>query len=132
MRVYIQARNTLKLLFYAEEMMETTFINLWNKRHLLEVEAIWHWHYLYGGVCNRCINGIRKRLMEEKSWPYFKKFSAAIFPSVGETFLNKEILLLLEKKLSLLLAITQQVFQLKGAGGLSVQDIGTQFYSFQK
>lgn len=128
--LYIHARNTLKSQFHAEEVVEIVFINLWNKRCSLEVDDIRH--YLYRGVRNRCINVIRRMLVEEKSWHYFKKFIPDISPSVEEAFLNSEISSEVEKKLCLLPSITQQIFRMKEIDGLSVKDIGEQLNCSRK
>lgn len=128
--LYVHARNTLKSQFHAEEAVEIVFINLWNKRASLEVDDVRD--YLYRAVRNRCLNVIRRMLTEEKSWNYFKKFISDISPSAEETFLNGEISSAVEKKLSLLPAITQQIFRMKEMEGLSVKDIGAQLNCSRK
>jgi RNA polymerase sigma-70 factor (family 1) len=63
----------------AEEIIESVFCVLWEKRETLVITNLHY--YLHTAVRNRFLNCIRSKIPQQKYWDYYKKF----IPQVNET-----------------------------------------------
>lgn len=71
-RLYVVAKSKLQSHDEAEEVIQSIFSGLWEKREILFITNLSY--YLHTAVKNRILNIIRSRITEEKYWNYYKLF----------------------------------------------------------
>ncbi len=70
--LYKSARNKLRSHDEAEEVIQSIFSTLWEKRESLMITNLAY--YLNTSLRNRILNIIRNRIPQEKYWDYYKTF----------------------------------------------------------
>jgi RNA polymerase sigma-70 factor, ECF subfamily len=109
----------------AEEVVQTVFCRIWEKRRQWEVHTSMK-AYLYGSVYHRCIDGMRKNEQMHKYHRHVLQSSEyKAGPASGKAEL-KELEAKLQYALSQLPAQCRAIFQLSRFGGLKYREIAEQ------
>ena len=105
----------------AEEIVQETFIHLWDKRLVL---SFWNFEgYLYTCVKNKCLNYIESKLIEKKHWDYYKTFIPVADETTERSVAFNELLEAIDRGVEGLPKKTRKVFQLNRLEGKSVPEI---------
>jgi RNA polymerase sigma-70 factor (ECF subfamily) len=110
----------------AEEVVQTVFCRIWEKRRQWEVHTSMK-AYLYGSVYNRCIDGLRQNERMNKYHRHVIQNNSAdkAGPASGKAEL-KELEAKLQYALSQLPGQCRAIFQLSRFGGLKYREIAEQ------
>jgi RNA polymerase sigma-70 factor (family 1) len=119
--LYAQAYAKLQSREAAEEIVQELFMTLWEKRNELLIDNISH--YLRVALRNKCIDHIRKKIVKEKYWTYYRLFLPGISNPVQDTVAFNNLMDAVESGLSTMPEKTQRIFILNRLEGKSVTDI---------
>ena len=109
----------------AEEVVQTVFCRIWEKRRQWEVTTSLK-AYLYGSVYHRCIDGLRRDKHAQKYQRHVLQHShAQAAPASGKAEL-KELEVKLQYALSQLPDQCRAIFQLSRFGGFKYREIAEQ------
>lgn len=119
--LYRSARMKLRSHEEAEEIIQSIFSALWERRETLAISNLSH--YLNVALRNRILNAIRDRIPQEKYWNYYKNFipqqEANTDQKVDFNDLNEAVETAVEK----LPEKSRQVFKLSRLEGMSNAEI---------
>lgn len=109
----------------AEEVVQATFINVWDKREQVEIQTSLK-AYLYRIVRNSCLNVIKHEKVKQQHVAHQMAYGQAVHESVSQSVIHSE----LEEKISeAMKALPEQcrlVFQLSRFEELKYQEIADQ------
>lgn len=107
----------------AEEIVQETFIGLWNKRFVLSFHNFEA--YLYTCVKNKCLNYIEAKVIEKKHWDYYKTFLPATDESTERKIAFNDLTTAINSGMARLPHKTRKVFQLNRLEGKSITEIAS-------
>lgn len=117
----IQARAKLQSTEEAEEIVQSIFSTLWEKRASQEITNLSI--YLQISVRNRVINRIRQKITQRKYWDYYKKFIPVANEETGDAVLYNDLSESVQRAIQKLPRKSQQVFRLSRIEGQSTSEI---------
>lgn len=120
-RCYTIARSKVQSHAEAEEIVQTIFFALWEKRAMLYLTNLWY--YLQTSVRNRVIDHIRQQVTQRKYWDYYKTFMPWQRTVTEETIAYDDLNEALEAAVSHLPEKSREVFRLNRLEGRSVAEI---------
>lgn len=116
------ACTTVKDMDEAEEVVQNTFFNIWNKKEALEVTTSIK-SYLYRAVHNECLNRIKHSKVRRLYAEDHKAFMAGGFEDSSKQFHGKELAALINKAIDSLPEQCSNVFKLSRFENLKYQEI---------
>jgi RNA polymerase sigma-70 factor (family 1) len=119
--LYQIARHKLQSAEEAEDVVQTIFSNLWEKREMLAIDDLSS--YLYGALKNRIINNIRLKITREKYWNYYKTFVPLSHYVTENGVVLEDLNNAVKEAVSLLPEKSRQVFKLSRIEGRSNAEI---------
>jgi len=119
--LYVQAYAKLQSREAAEEIVQELFMTLWEKRNELFIDNIEH--YLRVALRNKCIDNIRKKVVKDKYWTYYRTFIPGYSNPVQDTVAFNNLMDAVETGLAAMPEKTKQIFVLNRLEGKSVTDI---------
>jgi RNA polymerase sigma-70 factor (family 1) len=119
--LYQIARHKLQSAEEAEDVVQTIFSNLWEKREMLAIDDLSS--YLYGALKNRIINNIRLKITREKYWNYYKTFVPQSHYVTENGVVLEDLNNAVKEAVSLLPEKSRQVFKLSRIEGRSNAEI---------
>lgn len=109
----------------AEEIVQTVFVSIWEKRNEIEITQSLK-SYLYRAVHNHCLNRIKHQKVREEHQQYAAYYQETAYESVSQTVYKNE----LEKRLSVAIEkLPEQcriIFKLSRFDELKYQEIADQ------
>jgi RNA polymerase sigma-70 factor (family 1) len=120
-RLYVYALSKLDNEENAEEVIQTVFIDLWQKRNSARIENLAS--YLYKAVKNKCIDLIRQRLVRDRYEEIVLQTSDEGDPSTEELLAFEELKALLKTAMESLPEKTREIFRLNRMEYLSVREV---------
>ncbi len=120
-RLYVVAKAKLQSHDEAEEVIQSIFSTLWERREILFITNLSH--YLHTAVKNRILNIIRSRITEEKYWNYYKTFFPVNHHTTEEAIDFSDLNDAVEEAVNLLPEKSRQVFKLSRMEGRSNAEI---------
>jgi len=119
--LYLQAFAKLQSRDAAEEVVQELFVALWEKRNILLISNLTH--YLRMALRNKCIDHIRKRVVKEKYWNYYRAFLPRQENNTQETISYNNLMEAVESGMARLPEKTKKIFELSRFEGKSVTDV---------
>jgi len=119
--LYLQAFAKLQSRDAAEEVVQELFVSLWEKRNILLINNLTH--YLRMALRNKCIDHIRKQVVKEKYWNYYKTFLPRQENNTQETISYNNLVEAVESGMARLPEKTKKIFVLSRLEGKSVTDV---------
>ncbi len=105
----------------AEEIIESVFCVLWEKRETLIITNLRH--YLHTAVRNRFLNCIRSKIPQKKYWDYYKKFIPQINETTEHTVFFDDLSDAFDRALNRLPEKSRDVFRLSRLEGRSIAEV---------
>jgi len=108
----------------AEETVQELFVHLWEKRESLSIESSVK-NYLFRSVRNQCLNQLQKQKIR-------KQYASKVIESAQQeidpeqSFLEVDLMELIEKSIESLPPRRQEIFRLSREQGLKYQEIADQ------
>lgn len=128
--LYNQAYKKLSSQADAEEVLQTLFLEIWEKRQFISPSDFEH--YLRIALRNKCVDLIRKRLRDDKYAHYYKQFLASNNLVTEEAVSSYDMTEALQKALIELPEKSQMVFQLHKVEGYSQKETAGKLNLSQK
>jgi|SRR6478736_168182 len=119
--LYLQAFAKLQSREAAEEVVQELFVALWEKRNILLINNFPH--YLRMALRNKCIDHIRKQIVKEKYWNYYKTFLPHEENSTQETISYNNLVEAMESGIARMPEKTKKIFVLSRLEGKSIADV---------
>lgn len=119
--LYIIARSKVQSHAEAEEIIQSIFSNLWEKRKVLIIHDLFS--YLQAAVRNRILNTIRSQINKEKYWDYYKAFIPAYEEHTHNVIAFQDLKGAVDKAVSQLPEKSREVFKLSRMEGKSNAEI---------
>jgi RNA polymerase sigma-70 factor (family 1) len=119
--LYVMARSKVQSREEAEEIVQSIFSALWEKRATLVITNLSF--YLQTAVRNRIINSIRSKITEHKYWEYYKAFMPQYKESTEDTVAFNALNEAVEKAVDRLPEKSKLVFKLSRLEGWSITEI---------
>lgn len=120
--LFVYAYRKLQSKEEAKDVVQEVFINLWNNREHLNVNNSLK-VYLYGAVRNRALNVLRHKNIDDKCIASLQLLIDAESATTDYLIREKDIMLLIEKEISLLPPKMREVFELRRKEYLSNREI---------
>lgn len=109
----------------AEEVVQATFIAVWEKKNLLEIDTSFK-SYLYRMVRNSCLNVIKHQKVKQQHATYQVAFGETTAESVSDTLLGAELETKIYQAMNTLPEQCRLVFQLSRFEELKYAEIAEQ------
>jgi RNA polymerase sigma-70 factor (ECF subfamily) len=109
----------------AEEVVQSVFISLWEKRHALEIQTSFK-AYLYRMVRNSCLNLIKHEKVKQQHVAHELAVAEVSYDSVSEKVNASELTLKISEAMKVLPEQCRLVFQLSRFEELKYQEIADQ------
>lgn len=122
-KVYGMAYSRVRSREASEEIVQSLFICLWDKRASLAINNLSF--YLTTAVRNRAYDFIESQLVRKKYWDYYKRFIPQQAQTTEQDVVFNELVKAIEEKLELLPEKSKRVFMLNRMEGRSIQEIAT-------
>jgi RNA polymerase sigma-70 factor (family 1) len=119
--LYLQAFAKLQSRDSAEEVVQELLVALWEKRNVLLINNLDH--YLRTSLRNKCIDHIRKQVVKEKYWNYYKTFLPSQGNTTQETISYNNLVEAVESGIARMPEKTKKIFVLSRLEGKSVTDV---------
>jgi RNA polymerase sigma-70 factor (ECF subfamily) len=119
--LYRSARTKLRSHEEAEEIIQSIFSALWERRETLVISNLNH--YLNASLRNRILNVIRDRIPQEKYWSYYKAFIPQQDDNTEQKVDFDELNSAVETAVQKLPEKSRQVFKLSRLEGMSNAEI---------
>jgi RNA polymerase sigma-70 factor (family 1) len=119
--LYLQAFAKLQSREAAEEVVQELFVVLWEKRNVLLINNLTH--YLRMALRNKCIDHIRKQVVKEKHWNYYKTFLPCQENNTQETISYNNLVEAMESGIARMPEKTKKIFVLSRLEGKSITDV---------
>lgn len=119
--LYLQAFAKLQSREAAEEIVQELFLTLWEKRNVLLISNLTH--YLRMALRNKCIDHIRKQIVKDKYWTYYKTFLPHQTDNAHDAISYNNLMEAVESGISLMPEKTKRIFILNRLEGRSVPDV---------
>jgi RNA polymerase sigma-70 factor (family 1) len=103
----------------AEEIVQSLFVNLWEKRSVLLITNLSH--YLNVSLKNKCIDHARRNITKEKYWQFVRSYFPVM--DVQEEVIVHELEEAVEKSIEMLPEKSRTIFKLNRIDGLSNSEI---------
>lgn len=116
------AHSLLKDLDESEEMVQTVFLNIWEKREDLEITLSLK-SYLYRAVHNYCLNRIKHFNVREVHKDYSVYYQSESVDSLNELMHGDELAVQIEKAVQKLPGQCQVIFRMSRFDELKYQEI---------
>jgi RNA polymerase sigma-19 factor, ECF subfamily len=126
--LYNVALNKTRSHQIAEEIVQSLFVNLWEKRTTCLITNLDH--YLNVSLKNKCIDHTRRNITKEKYW----QFARSYFPvmDVQDEVVVHELEEAVEKGIEMLPEKSRTIFKLNRLDGLSNSEIARQINLSEK
>jgi RNA polymerase sigma-70 factor (family 1) len=105
----------------AEEIVQSLFITLWDKRATLSINNISS--YFFAAVKHRVLNAIESKIVHKKYWDYYKNFIPRQENITEHTVEFNELMEAIEKRMEYLPEKSRKVFRLNHFEGQSIAEI---------
>ncbi|HEY8935057.1 MAG TPA: RNA polymerase sigma-70 factor [Cyclobacteriaceae bacterium] len=105
----------------AEEIVQSIFTSLWEKRQTLLITNLEF--YLKTAVRNRVINTVRSKITQEKYWRYYRNFIPFENESVEDILIYNELSDSIQTAVNSLPEKSKRVFKLSRFEGRSISEI---------
>ena len=105
----------------AEEIIESVFCVLWEKRKTLVITNLPH--YLHTAVRNRFLNQVRSKIPQEKYWDYYKNFIPQVSETTEHTVFFDDLSDAFDQALKRLPDKSRQVFRMSRLEGRSIAEV---------
>ena len=128
--LYNQAYSKVQSREEAEEIVQSIFSTLWEKRDSFLITNLSF--YLQTAVRNRVINHIRQRVTQRKYWDYYKNFIPQQKDDTENTVIYDDLSQAIEHAVSKLPKKSQQVFRLSRIEGRSTSEIANRLKLSEK
>ena len=109
----------------AEEIVQSTFISVWEKRGELQIETSFK-SYLYRMVRNACLNEIKHEKVKQQHAAYQVAFGESSVESVNQTVIRNELEWKIQEAMKTLPEQCRLVFQLSRFEELKYAEIAEQ------
>ena len=109
----------------AEEIVQSTFISVWEKRGALQIETSFK-SYLYRMVRNACLNEIKHEKVKQQHAAYQVAFGESSVESVNQTVIRNELEWKIQEAMKTLPEQCRLVFQLSRFEELKYAEIAEQ------
>lgn len=119
--LYRIAKTKLRSSSEAEDVVQTIFSNLWEKRESLAINDLSA--YLHGALKNRIINIIRSKITRDKYWEYYKAFVPASHHITENKVVVEDLNNAVKEAVNLLPEKSREVFKLSRIEGRSNAEI---------
>jgi RNA polymerase sigma-70 factor (family 1) len=119
--LYLVARNKLQSHDEAEEVIQSIFSNLWEKRSTLLINDLSY--YLHASVKNRILNIIRSKITKEKYWAYYRNFLPQDAELTAESVAYDDLDAAVQEAVNLLPEKSREVFKLSRMEGKTNAEI---------
>lgn len=119
--LYLQAFAKLQSREAAEEVVQELFVVLWEKRNVLLISNLTH--YLRMALRNKCIDYIRKQIVKEKYWNYYKTFLPRQENTTQDAVSYNNLMEAVESGMARMPEKTKKIFVLSRLEGKSVTDV---------
>lgn len=120
-RLYVTAYSKVESHAEAEEIVQTIFSNLWEKRQALLITNLGA--YLQISVRNRIINHIRGKITQRKYWEYYKNYIPLEREVTTDAVMYDDLAEAVEVAVNRLPEKSRQVFRLNRLEGKSIREI---------
>jgi RNA polymerase sigma-70 factor (family 1) len=120
-RLYTLAFSKTKSREESEEIIQTLFVSLWEKRSSLLINNLEQ--YLFVSLRNKLIDRIRSKIIHEKCWANYKEFIPQTFNEVEESIEFNDLSNSLDNLLNTLPEKSRNVFKLSRLEGYSKKEI---------
>ncbi len=105
----------------AEEIIESVFCVLWEKRKTLVITNLPH--YLHTAVRNRFLNSIRSKIPQKKYWDYYRKFIPQMTEATEHTVFFDDLSDAFDQALNALPEKSREVFRMNRLEGRSITEV---------
>jgi RNA polymerase sigma-70 factor (family 1) len=119
--LYLQAYAKLQSREAAEEIVQELFVTLWEKRSVLLISNLTH--YLRMALRNKCIDHIRKQIVKDKYWTYYRSFLPHQTDNAQETVSYNNLMEAVETGIASMPEKTKRIFILNRLEGKSVPHV---------
>jgi RNA polymerase sigma-70 factor (family 1) len=119
--LYRVAKGKLQSHEEAEEVVQSVFSTLWEKRNTLLINNLPQ--YLHICVRNRILNIIRANIMKEKYWAYYRSFLPTVTNATAETVAYDDLDEAIQEVVSSLPEKSRKVFTLSRIEGKTNAEI---------
>jgi RNA polymerase sigma-70 factor (family 1) len=128
--LYVIAKSKLHSHDDAEEVIQSIFSGLWEKREKLLITNLTF--YLHTALKNRILNLIRSRITQEKYWEYYKNYLPSTEDQTENVVVFDDLNIAVEDAVKLLPEKSRQVFRLSRIEGRSNSEIAVQLHLSEK
>jgi RNA polymerase sigma-70 factor (ECF subfamily) len=122
-KVYGVAYSLVRSREVTQEIVQSLFISLWDKRASLVINNLLC--YLTTAARHRALDVIESQLVRQKHWDYYKRFIPQQSCTTEQDVTFNELVVAIEEKLELLPEKSKRVFMLNRMEGRSVQEIAS-------
>ena len=129
-RLYIMAKSKVQSHDDAEEIIQTIFSSLWEKRESLAITNLSF--YLQTAVRNSVIDRIRSKVTQQKYWNYYKTFIPDHLTSTEDTVVFDDLNGAVEAAVNHLPEKSKKVFKLSRFEGRSNAEIAKLLHLSEK
>ena len=129
-RLYIMAKSKVQSHDDAEEIIQTIFSSLWEKRESLAITNLSF--YLQTAVRNSVIDRIRSKVTQQKYWNYYKTFIPDQLTSTEDTVVFDDLNGAVEEAVNHLPEKSKKVFKLSRFEGRSNAEIAKLLHLSEK
>jgi RNA polymerase sigma-70 factor (family 1) len=119
--LYKSAFNKVQSHEEAEEVVQSIFYNLWEKRETLLINNLSH--YLHTAVRNNILNSIRAKITQKKYWDYYKHFVPVQKEATEHEVVYNDLCVAVEEAINQLPEKSGKIFRLNRMEGRSIAEI---------
>jgi RNA polymerase sigma-70 factor (family 1) len=119
--LYRSAFNKVQSHEEAEEIVQSIFYTLWEKRETLFINNISN--YLHTAVRNNVLNSIRAKITQKKYWDYYKHFVSIHKEATEHEVVYNDLCVAVEKAINQLPEKSGKIFRLNRMEGRSIAEI---------